>query len=470
MAKIGGKKGWAATAGVALLLAFVAIPALTGAASAAPVVSAAATDSPAQWAYGGQGWFNGSLQSDLGNLSWTSSFGWTVVFTLTPTAPGTWMLEEQRTVGVTIAVTYLGPVSKVVYNYHGSETDLAFANLTNQSTVYVDGQAVPALGINNASASINAAITESIAKTVDGKTASASLNVAATAQAATSFTPSLGLIPLNLAGVSMWNSTATGTPSASWTVSYSWTDQGYNGTTGSGSGSKSGSLSGAGQVNVTGYLVHPATPPIFRDGKSRTAVILVVQGVFDNYDGFIWIPHAFDVFGTAAHDYDSVSLGSSGIPGEMLYVNQGATGPTVTAASSTFSADDISVSTLATPATQASPAASVGSPGGSVLAQPMSVSQANAEANCLRNGCGPAAAAPFGGFLVALVGVAVAVVVGTVGVIEWRSYARRKNRKGLVGGYGESWQNGVPPAAALSPPTMGSADGRNPPEGPNLRP
>lgn len=40
MAKIGGTKGWVAAAGVALLVAFAVLPALSGAASAAPVSSA----------------------------------------------------------------------------------------------------------------------------------------------------------------------------------------------------------------------------------------------------------------------------------------------------------------------------------------------------------------------------------------------------------------------------------------------
>jgi len=472
MAKIGGMKVWAATAGVAMLLAFVALSALSGAASAAPVSSAASADSttPTQWAYGGQGWFNGSLESDTGTFTWTSSFGWTVVITVTPTVANTWMVEEQRTVGITIAVTYTGAVSTVNYHYHATESDVGFANVTNQSVVYVNGQPVPALGIENASASINASIAESISKTVGGHTASASLNVLGVGQASTSFSPSLGLIPLNLTGINVWNSTATGSPSASWTVSYSWADQGFNGTTGSGSGSKSGSLSGTGTVNLTGMKVYLVSETVFVDHKPRMAIVLQVQGVFDNYDLFLWIPHDFDLFGTATHDYDSVSMGSAGISSETLFLSSGSGSPDVTAASSTFGANDASVDALAAPVSEATPAAT-STPGGSVLAQPMSVSQANAEANCLRNGCnGAGAAAPIGGLLVALIGVAVVVVVGTVGVIEWRSYARRNSQKGLVGGYGESWPNGVPPAASLSPPPMAPTEGNEPPGGPNFRP
>ncbi len=50
MAKIGGTKAWVAAAGVALLMAFVAVPALSGAAFAAPVTSAVWANPSTQWA------------------------------------------------------------------------------------------------------------------------------------------------------------------------------------------------------------------------------------------------------------------------------------------------------------------------------------------------------------------------------------------------------------------------------------
>jgi len=466
MAKIGGTKVWVAAAGVAILMVFVAVPALSGAANAAPALSTATTNPSTQWAYGGQGWSNNSLQfGDDASLTWNSAFGWTVVFTVTSTAPDTWMVEEQRTVGITVTASYHGPKASGTYNYHAQEVDVAFANLTNQSTVYVNGSPVPALGIDNASASVNASIKEAVSKTVGTQTASATLDVQALASGSVSFSPSLGLIPLNLTGVDQWNSSATASPSASWTVNYAWTDTGFNGTTGSGSGSKAGSLSGTGTVSLTGYKLHEVSP-LFVDHKNRTAIVLIIQGPFDAYDGFILIPHDFDLFGTAGHVYDSVALGSASISAETLYVSSGPGGLAVTAAATTFGANDASVNTLAQPASgsteESSPAAATG-PSGTVLAQPMSVQAANAEANCLTNGCGGASVAgPLSGLLVALVGVAVAVVVGTVGVIEWRSYARRRSQKGLVGGYGESWPNGVPPASAVTPPQMPPSQGQGP--------
>jgi hypothetical protein len=464
MAKSDKAKFGAAAAGFVLLLAFVAIPLLSGAASAASATPAATSTSPSTgWQYGGQGWSDNEFQFGSTTVSWNASFGWVVIFNVTSTGPGTWMLEEQRTVGITLVASYSTPNAQGTYNYHGQEVDVAFANLTNHSTVYVNGTPVPALGITNASASVNASISESITKTVGSRTSSASLNVAGVGQAATSFEPSLGLIPLNLTGVDEWNSTATSSPSASWNISYAWQEHGFNGTTNQGSGSNTGSLSQTGTVSLTGFKLHlPPTP--FHDGKNRTAVLLVVQGVFDTYDGFIWIPHAFNLFGTAPHGYDSVSLGSAGISAETLYVSSGATGISVTAAASTFGTSAQAVNSLASPAGGSSPAAGSNAPGATILAQPMTYGQAKAEAASLTGSTSSPSGAAGGtaGLLVLLVGVAVAVIVGTVGVIEWRSYAQRRSQKGLVGGYSASWPNGVPPGAAAAPPPAGPSQGKFP--------
>jgi hypothetical protein len=449
MAKLGGTKSWVAATGVALLMAFVVVPALSGAASATPATSATPAATSAQWAYGGEGWSNNTLTVGNSTITWDASFGWTVVFTATETGANVTMLEEQRTVGITIAASFQGPVRSIQYNYHGQEVDTAFANLTNQSIVYVDGSAVPALGILNASVSVQGLVNESISETLSGMTASASLHVTGSAQSAVSFTPSLGLLPLNLSGIDHWNSSATASPSASWQIGWTWNDQGFNGTSGSGSGSNSGSLSVAGPVALSGFKVVQVHP--FSDHKVRVGVLLVVQGPYDQYDGFILVPHDFDLFGGGSHGFDSVGFGTAAISAQTLYVSAGADGPSVTAADATFGSNDLAVNAEATPVSGASPMAT-SSPGTTVQGQPMSVAQANSEAYGLTHTAGASHSGTDGALLAALLVGAIAVVVGTVGVIEWRSYARRKSQRQLVGGYGESWPNGVPPAGAVAPP------------------
>jgi len=444
-------KGWLAATGVALLVAALAVPALAGTASAASTLSAAGTtpSSSQQWAYGGQGWSNGTETLGNATATWNASFGWSVVFTATNTSNTTVQLEEQRTVGVSVDVAYAGPHASAQYRLHAYEQDTAFANVTDAATVLVNGSAVPALGIDNASAAANASLVQSLVAQVGTSAYSEYVNVSGSAQASIQFAPALGLIPLNLTGVHSWTSSSVATPSAAWSIAYSWSAHVPNGTAGH-SGVANGSWMAMGPVTLTGYQVH-VTPP-FHDHKSRTAIVLIVQGGADLYDGFILVPHGFDLFGGAAAPAVGVPMGGATIAsGETLFLTPGPVSVTsLTAAEASFGTTTVGAPGMG-PTGGLVPAAS-GSPSpsnSSVLAQPESVQAAQNEANCLVSGCGAGAAAGLGGMLViVLVAAAVVVVVGTVGVVEWRSYARRKSQKGLVGGYGEGWPNGVPPAAA----------------------
>lgn len=443
-----GMKAWIA-AGVALLVAVAIVPALAGAANAAPVATATTT-SASPWSYGGEGWSNGTIQIGNATINWTGMYGWTATFTVTQTSPGIWMVEEQRTVGATLVVTLTTPVRLVQYHYHAQEVDTAFANLTNASTVYVNDSAVPALGILNASATVNALVDQSIAGTVGGHTRSAYLNVTGSGHAQTSFSPSLGLIPLNLSGIDAWNSSATASPSAAWTLSWTWSEQGFNGTVRSGSGSANGGLSATATVTVQGYKV--PVRHTFTDGKTRVGIVLIVQGPFDCYDAFILIPQGLDLFGGAVQPYDSVSFGASTISAEKLYVSAGPGGPAVTAADQTFGSTDTAIASQAAGTNPS--AAGPTDPGTTVYGQPLTSAQTQAIDHGLTNtgSVSSSPAAMSGGLLIGLVAAAAVIaVLGTVGVIEWRSYARRRSKGGLVGGYGESWPNGVPPAAATPP-------------------
>jgi hypothetical protein len=470
--------GWLAAVGVAVLVALAVVPVLSGSASASPLLTPAVPQTQ-QWAYGGQGWSNNSITIGNATATWDAWFGWTVVFTATNTSTDTVLLEEQRTVGISLTATYDGPVIQASYFYHAQEVDTAFVNLTNQSTVYSNGVALPALGVTNVSANVHGAIAEMFNLTFRGHTHSASLTVNGAAQSSVAFTPSLGLIPLNLTGVNSWNSTANAVGAASWNLNWTWVENGLNGTTGSGSGSHGGSVSVTGPVNLAGYEVRVAT--VFPDHHNRVAIVLVFEGPFDNYDMFVLVPHDFDLFGGVSHPFDSLSYGSASIAsGETLYVGFGARGPMIQGATTTFGASDAAVSGTPTPiagSVSGSVAAASGpsGPGGTVTGYPMTVPAAQAEANCLTGGCSAksAGSAAEGILLVAVIALAAIAVVGTVGVIEWRSYAARKSRKSLVGGYGESWQNGVPPAGAYQgapsgpmAPVMGPSGPEEPPRHP----
>lgn len=463
MAKKRAMIGWIA-AGVALLVAVAVVPALSGAAGATSIAPAATSSSTSPWSYGGQGWSNQTVQFGNATMSWHSMFGWTVTFNVTQTSPGNWTVKEVRTLGVTFNITANNSVSSYRYQYHAQEIDTAFANITNSSVVYSDGTAVPALGVVNASASMNGLMEQSISSDIRGHARSGFLNVTGEGNAQTSFTPSLGLIPLNLTGISSWNSSAMAHPSAAWSIDWTWDEQGFNGTVGSGSGSNNGSLNANATVTVRGLRLTQGPP--FTAAKGRTGIVLILSGPFDLYDGYLLIPHAFDLFGGGAHGYANQQFGSCAISSEDLYLSAGPGGPAVTAAAQTFGSTDAGITGQLgggiTPAASA-PA----SPGSTVYGQPISYAEAQSIDHSLTNTGtgGSSAAGPMsGGMLLAvLVGVAAVAVVGTVGVIEWRSYSRRKSKGGLGGGYSGAWSNGAPPASAIPPATQGPT---SPPSGP----
>ncbi|MCI4365853.1 MAG: hypothetical protein L3K10_07350 [Thermoplasmata archaeon] len=455
-----GTMGWLVVTGVAVLLALAVGPGLAGTASAAPA---------AQWAYGGSGNSTGTVHLGGTTITWNASFGWTVIFTSTNTSNSTVQLEEQRTVGIDVTTTVTALNASGSYTFHGTESDVAFANLTDAATVYVNGSAVPALGITNESLRVQAAVDQALLVSVHGHSHSGWLNVSGTAQGKVAFAPALGILPLNLSGVTMWNSSATATPSASWDLSYAWADLGWNGTTRSGSGSVLGNWSATGPVSLIGLKATVGHP--FTDHQTRTAIILLVQGPVDAYDGYILVPHDFDLFGGASHPFDADSLGSASVgsgQGETLYLSPSARGPTVTAADTNFGASPGAASALAQPGSGLTPAVGA-TPGATVPGEPMSVSAAQAESACLTKGCTASTSATTGSLLgIALIAVAAIAVIGLVVVVEWRSYDRRRSQKTLVGGYGESWVNGVPPAVVQPPtPPVSSSTG---PEAPPPRP
>ena len=484
MSKFGTTGTWAAV-GIVVLLALAIVPAISGATSPAQpsgtAIAATTTSCPAtgtqtgglssgpsdtQWAYGGQGWSNWSISFHNVTFSYNSTFGWTVVFTVvTNSTTGVTMLSELRTLGITVWANVTTPKFTAAYLYHAYEQDSAFANITNQSAVYVDGAPVPALGILNASVSACSAVNQALSVANATVTRNGYLNVTGMAQASVSFSPSLGLIPLNLSGVEEWNSSSTATTAASWNVSYAYLE--LNGT--SGSGSRAGSLSGSYPVNLTGFKFEARHS--FWDRKPRVGVFLVLQGPLDCYDGYILIPRAFDFFGTAVHGYDPFGFGSARISSENLYVSPGPGGLAVTAADQSFGAVNTGINGFAQPYTLVASDAALNSPSATVQGQPMPVSEAKTLNHELATTPTMSPAQPLHGstllgssddLLAVLVGTVAVVVVGVVATVAWISSSRRRAATG---------PSAVVPAGAASPETPPTSsrvsDASSQREGPN---
>jgi hypothetical protein len=450
MSKSGGTKRVLLTSLVGVFVALMVIPMLGSSASAAPgPLVAANTAATQQWAYGGEAWQNGTVILSSSEYNYSAFFGWTVILSATPTGANTLALEAQRTMAATLSVNYCtpqcsSPTLQATFNLKAQETDVGFANLTNQSTVYESGVAVPAVGLINDSAASQSQLSENLQVTSGGHTASRTLTATGHSNSSLAFSPALGLVPLNLSAATSWNSTAQFTAQGAWLINYAWSATTLSGISTTGTGTANGTVQRSGEVNLTGYvlgMVH------LRNQTVVPAILLVVQGPFDDYDGFILVPHAYNMFGAAAHGYDSYGLGGAMVSSASLdgSITGGQFHPT--AASASFGAQ---ASTVNLPGSTggASPAANYGSPGDQVQAQPMSVPAAQQESNCLTNGCGGGAASGLPILPILVIGLAVAAVIGTVSVTEWRVYARRKKQQELVGGYSAELNGGLPPARA----------------------
>ncbi len=452
MSAIGGTKGWVVLSAVAVLAAMLLVPTVASTASASPAPQSTATPSN-PWAYGGVGYSNGSITIGSTTLTWNATFGYTVIFTETNTSANVSQLEEQRTVGIDIWSNYTAPNTTASYRYHGQEIDTAFANITDAATVYENGVAAPAIGLLNDSLAVGTGIAESIAVTHGTVVRSASFNVTGTLSSVASFAPALGLIPLNLTGVSAWNSTSTVTQSGAWSLDWAWTNNGFFNNTASGSRSAGGNETYSGLVRLSGYVASQSWPvPVFSDHTHRTSVLLAIAGPRGNYavyDGFVLSPPGFGPLGGGAQPYAGEALGSASISGQAIYVSQGPRGPQITAGATSFAGVD---SAVGSPLGGATPAASSTGPSGTVQGAPMTVPAAHAENARLTTG--PSASATAGpissGLLVGVVAVAVIAAVGFVAVVAWRSSVQR--RTGSVGGNAGTGQNGVPPTAPGEPP------------------
>jgi hypothetical protein len=455
--------------GASLLMVAALLTTFVGGASAAPVSPSAS--STVAWAYGGTNSSSGSITVGTTSLSWSVTAGVAVIFNATPTVANTTELQVQRTVGLSVQLSLSTANGSASFTLKGVEVDNAYANVTNASQVDANGTMVPALGLINSSISAKASLNEALVGSNGSTSAFAYLNVSGAAQGAVQFAPALGLVPLNLTGITEWNSTAIATPSAAWNYSWDFAYRGWNGSSGHGGANGSGAWNSTGPVDLSGMVVSMPWAH-FHDHALRTAIVLMVAGPADLYDGFLLVPHGFDLFGGQHHDFDAESVSTSAISGHEVFVTGGHLQVTSFSASHVAfgaSTPPIALSPMGGAVPAVSSPASAGTTG-SVLAQPESVSTAQSQSHCLQFGC--SAAGPWYGGLAgaALVGALIAAVVGTVGVIEWRSYSRRKTAKNqLVGGYSEGMVHGVPPGAVQpsTPAThLPSTGGPEAPTGP----
>jgi len=410
------------------LMALAVVPTLAGSASAAAVAPALGTHAGAsvEWAYGGEGWAAGGISAGKASLTWNVSAGSVVIFNATNTSAHTIELTASRTVVVTISATLSSPWTTWSYHLKAVEIDQAYVNLTNASTVVLSNKSVvPALGILNASLQANASLKASLVGVVGNLSTSDYLNASGWARGVVSFTPSLGLFPLNLTGVTSWHSWANATGNAAWNLTWAFTNHGWNGTTGTFGGNVTGSWTAKTPVILFGYLAAPYAGWV--DHRERRAMVLALSGPFDLYAGVLLIPHDFDIFSGGAHDYSAAGVGASAVTSEYLFVSTGSrylSAGSITAANMTANAPPPVTPAVAGGGVQPAlmPSASYSS-SPTVWEQPESVPAAQNQAYCLQFGCASGGKSLAG--LVVLAGiVGVAAVIAVALVLSRRSRGR----------------------------------------------
>jgi hypothetical protein len=467
----------AATAAVFLMT--LVIPAFASTAQAAPVPLGVAPSQ--QWAYGAERWMNASQTLPNATYSVHAFFGWQVVVTATNTSATSVAIEAQRTVGASVVASFCAPncgSPKVLGNMSllAWERDTGFANFTTNASVTENGTSVAALGLLNASAESSGLINQSLSLQLSmgnvTRSASSSLSAHGHSSASISFAPALGLIPWSVAPNATWNSSSAFTAQGAWSAFWTAQHTGFNGATVTASGAPSGSVSGNGTLVLQGADLGTIT---LQNGQTVPVIALQVDGPFDLMDGFILVPHAFDLFGGGPHDWDARAIGVVGLATTKvdLFMDAIHHRAEVTAAAS--NAEDANQGLMSTvPASGPSPAAAGTGNSAELQAQPEAVPVAQQQSRCLVNGCGSTGAAGQGAALLPLllVGLVVAAVIGTVAVVEWRVWSKRRSEHGLAPSYGTVPAPGMPPAGASGmtavppPPTAPAGEQGVPPKGP----
>jgi len=454
-----GRKSKLATIGAVALLAVAIVPMLAASAGASTLGPSAASTSArsGEWAYGGEGWNSGGLQIGASTLTWNSSAGVDVIYNATNTSANTTELTATRTVVVSVTATYTGPAASWAYSFKAVEDDLAYANLTNASSVTLaNSSVVSAIGLLNASLLANASVRASLVGTSGNQSVGDYLNVTGWAKAHVAFSPSLGLVPLNLTGVSSWSSQATASGNAAWNVSWSYVNHGWNGTKASHQGDFNGTWSTTTLVTLYGRIAGNYSG--WSDHRLRTAVGLSVDGPFDLYAGVLLVPHGFDVFHGAAANYAGAGMGAGTVTNENLYLSTGrVTARSFTAESlATGASTPVAYTTGSAGASPAVTGAANAPPSGeTVWAQPESPSAAASQANCLQYGCS-GGSGPLGKLLVPLVVVGLAAVVAVAVVVGLRSRGRGGRKADIplapANVYAPAPPTGTGPAGPGNPP------------------
>jgi hypothetical protein len=433
--------------------------------SASSQPSAMVAGSP--WAYGTLHTvdFSGSNSSAGFGYRGTVLYGFSVILNESLPSNGTFTLSVTRDMGVQLSIEYClpdctNPTLTATLTYRAWELSTASTNLTTDAAVTEGVLSVPALGLENSSASLSAGIRAMIVYATPSATLwTRTFSLNASGWAKVQLDPALGLIPLNLTPGTAWNS--TGAFSAVGAYSWSWIATKLVSSIGVPvvvSNAGNGSANGTGALNVLGEYAAGSTVTL--DGQTYAAVNLTVLGPFAVREGLVLLPAGADLFGGGATNWSAHQGGSAAVSDTHLDLGSSfASGRLGLVASSALWRASASESTVVSvggtsppgPVPSAMPAAPAGGSATYVQGQPESVAQAQGDQQCLTEdtacpaSLGPGAHGWFGLLVIGAVGSLAAAAVATT------TYNRRRVPPPVYPNAG-LYPPGAPFAAAPAPP------------------
>jgi len=446
------------------VMAFFMVFVLFSSALAAAAPSAAGTTHTV-WAYGYVKTASvGPLHTmDGWQYQGSSVIGYAVILNETNLSSTAFELAIHRTMGAYFSIQFCNPTCGSDSSFSNLsvreyESAYSWANFTTQGSVHGLLGPVPAIALVNASSSVTANVTESAHSELPSMHGgmvdrSGYLSAAVSSLASVSFSPSLGLLPLNLTPGLNWQATSAFNASGSSQYSYYYSAHGpaRNVTVGPASGEFT--VAPTGNVTVTGTY-NPLSVISF-GGASFPAIALTVTGPFSVREGMILIPSAADLFGSSTHPWAANQNSSTTVQMASLDAKPYANGHFGLEASSWMYS-----STTANPAEalgstsgvyQIAPAAVNMNPVASNTIQgtPEAVSQAQSDSNCLTAGVGCPSNAPVSRALLTAIGVGV-VVVGVGGLIAAVLIADRRRLPPPVYPNANLYPPGMPPSPSAT--------------------
>ena len=428
--------------GVVVTAVSVAVSFLTvcvpGAVSAHGAVPAASGSGNATWAYGTVRTASSSGQGGDYAYVATSTAGFAVVLNETPTAPGSYNLDVQRTMGLVLSVEYCrpnchDPLETAKVGFHAWESLNANLGLTT-ATVTVNGSLLPAVGLSTSNLTASAGLQLTSSVHLDGSLySSRNATGLLSTTTSTTFFPVLGLVPSDvtndIAGTltngEQWNSSSNYSESGSATWSLSDLRTGPVPANVSRSGEFT--LNASGPIALSG--VDPGTTVTLGGATFGVLNLTVTKGPFALREGFLLVPEGANLFGTAAPGWLSSNTNDTGSASVSQANFDVARGDLYGSAHVGFEASGMWwTSATDNPATEATsvpgflPAASDKPAGGSnatyLQGAPESVGQATSDQNCLATALScPGAGTPRGPLGLLLIAGASAVVVILLAVL-----------------------------------------------------